>query len=202
MNAIITTPEDVVNAALVRIGYQDRIGSIFEGSAASKAALDIYGQTRDDMLRVGNWGFARRDVTLTLLKSAPAGGYATVAWSNIYPPLPWQYEYTYPDDCLKVRAIRAKPLFIPDFDPHPAIFDTPNDTAYSPARKVIVGNVADAICTYTGQITNPATWESSFAEALIDRIAELLAPTFNPQAFQAAAAQEQIAEAKADVTQG
>lgn len=202
MSAVLTSPGDIVNAALARIGHKERVGSLYDGSMAAKIALDLYGQTRDAMLRAGDWGFARRDVALTLLKSAPAGGYAVTSWSTAYPPLPWSYEYTYPSDCLKVRAVRATPPFIPDFDPQPAIFDTPNDSGFSPPRKVIVCNIASAICTYTGQITDPSTWEASFTEALIDGLGELLAPALNPQALQAAAAEEQIAEVKADVTQG
>lgn len=180
-----------------------RIGSLYEGSASSKIALDIYGQTRDDLMRVGDFGWARGDVALGLLKSAPVGGYVPPAvWSNTYPPLPWQFEYTYPDDCLKVRAIRATDIFIPNFDPQPVVFDTPNDNSYTPARKVIVCNVPNAILVYTRQVTNPTLWEASFTEQLVDALSTRLAPAVNPQAIQADAAEEQVATGQAAVTQG
>lgn len=203
MTLVLSTPEDVINAALVRIGYKARIGSIFEGSDAASAALDIYSQTRDDMLRTGDWGFARRDITLTLLKTAPAGGYAVTAWNNTYPPLPWNYEYQYPSDCLKVRALRLTPIFLPDFDPQPVVFDTPNDVVDEETEKVIVAMIGPTVvCTYAGQVTDPTQWEASFTEALVDRLAKLLAPMLNEKAFQAAAVEEQSADVMAAETQG
>ncbi len=208
MTAVFTSPEDIINDALVRIGVKLRIGSIYDGSAPAKVALDIYGQTRDQMLRDGDWGFARGDVTMTLLKSAPAGGYITVAWSNTYPPLPYRYEYEYPDDCLKVRAIRAPQLFIPDFDPQPVVFDTPNDTIFhdpdpSTVEKVIVCNVQNAILTYTRQVTDPATWEASFTEAFCAQLGRRLAPALaSLELAKIEAGDEQIETAAANVTQG
>lgn len=204
MSLVLISPEDIVNAALARIGYKRRIGSIFEGSEPAKLALDIYGQTRDTLLRNGEWGFARRDITLTLIKSAPAGGYipGVTTWSNAYPPLPWPYEYAYPSDCLKVRSIRRAPIFLPEFDPQPAVFDTPNDTLEDVVQQVIVCNLANAICTYTGQVTDPSSWEASFTETMVDELGKLLAPALNAQAVPVVAAEGQMAEAKANVTQG
>ena len=78
MSLVLTAPEDLINNALARIGYKLRIGSIYEGSAAAKKALDVYGQARDGLLRQNDWGFAERNIAMTLLKSAPAlpgGGY-------------------------------------------------------------------------------------------------------------------------------
>lgn len=201
---VLTSPEDIVNAALSRIGVKMRVGSLQEGSEAAKVALDNYGQTRDDLLREGEWGFARRDATLTLLKTG-LNSYAGVTWDPAtYPPLPWKYEYTYPSDCLKVRSIRPAASILPDFDPQPVVFDTPNDNAYTPARKVIVCNVGPvAILTYTGQVTNPATWETTFVEAMIAAMAERMEPALaKQQAPQVEAVKEQVAEARAAVTQG
>lgn len=205
MSAVFTSPEDCVNDALVRIGYKRRIGNIYEGSAAAKVALDIYSQTRDAMLRDGDWGFARRDISLTLLKSAPIGGYIPpTVWSNIYPPVPWPYEYTYPGDCLKIRNIITPPLFIPNYDPRSSNYVVANDTAYSPARKVILCNVGPAaLMRYTGQVTDPSTWEPLFSEALSAALARRLAPALaNLETEKAEAADEQVQTATAEMTQG
>lgn len=205
MSAVLTSPEDIVNNALSRIGFKQRIGSMYEGSAAAKVALDIYGQTRDDLLREGDWGFASEQVTLTLLKSEPAGGYAGITWTRaLYPPLGWKYEYAYPSNCLKVRSLRGTPLFQPEYDPQPVLFDTPNDSAYTASVKTIVTNLsAPAQATITLQVTNPANWEPTFVEAMIATLARKLAPTLSTmQAEQAEAAEERATTEIATVTQG
>lgn len=175
MSAVVTTPEEITNNALVRIGQTIRIGNMYDGSKPAKLALDIYGQTRDMLLREGNWQFARRDLLLTLLKTAPAD-YVSTPWTTAYPPVPFLYEYTYPDDCLKLRSIKPPPLFTGDYTPAYHKFTIYNDNTYTPAKKTIVCNVANALAVYTAQVTSPATWEVGFVEAMIAGMARRLAP--------------------------
>lgn len=204
MPSSIQSPEDVVNLALARIGFKGRIGSIFEGSAAAKKALDIYAQTRDELLRQFDWGFAERNLDLTLLKTAPAGGYIPpITWNSTYPPLPWFFEYAYPLDCLKVRAVKATPIFIPEFDPQPNVFSVENDNALTPSAKVILCNIPGAVLTYTGQITDPTAWEADFAEALAASLGRRLAPTLaNADIAKAEASDEISSTAEAESEQG
>lgn len=177
MVASLQSPADVVNAALTRIGYRLRVSNLFDGSDAAKKALDIYGQTRDELLRQNDWGFAERNVAMTLLKSAPVSGYVPPnGWAGATnPPIPWAFEYAYPDDCLKVRAVKPTPIFIPPYDPAPYVYSVANDNYYSPARKVLLCNVVDAMLVYTGQVTNPSTWEADFTEAISAALARRLA---------------------------
>lgn len=176
MALLLSTPADLVNNALVQIGYKKLIGSVNDGSAAANLSLAIYGQTRDELLRSQDWGFASRDIVLTLLKQAPAGGYfPPTVWSTAYPPIPYMFEYAYPGDCLKVRSIKPQTLFVPNFDPAPNPFRISNDNAFSPPQKVILSYVPMSLMTYTAQVTDPQTWEVSFAEALSDMLGEKLA---------------------------
>lgn len=177
----LSAPEDVVNDALVRIGYKMRIGSLYEGSVASKVALDIYSQTRDELLRASDWGFAERDTALSLLLTAPPGGYVPPqVWApGGFPILPWRYEYAYPADALKVRSIRRSAIFLPDYDPKPNVWRIANDTIASVEQRVILCNVASAIAVYTAQITNPLEWEPDFAEALSASLGRRLAPALS-----------------------
>lgn len=177
MTASVRSPEDVINVALTRIGYKNRIVNIYEGSEAARAALRIYAQTRDELLRAVDYGFSERTVTLELLKQAPAGGYFPPnVWSTTFPPLPWIFEYAYPDDCLKVRAVKPTPIFIPVFDPQSNVFNIANDSALNPPAKVLLCNVPAAILTYTGQVVDPTTWESDFVEELSAALGRRLAP--------------------------
>lgn len=178
MTSSLQTPSDLVNDALRRIGYRLRVGNLYDGSAAADVALDIYGQTRDTMLRDGNWLFAQREVNGTLLKSAPTGGYFDAPWSpSTYPPMPWGYSFTYPEDCLKVRSVRPQPLFLVNMTPKPTLFNVVNDNGYTPARRVIVANIENPVIVYTGRVTNPSTWSVDFTEALCAGLARRFSAT-------------------------
>ena len=209
MTSSVQTVEDVCNQALGAIGFPKRIGSVYEGSKAAKAALDVYAQTRDELLRKQAWGFAERNINMVLLKFAPAGGYNPVTpWTTAYPPVPWLFEYQYPLDCLKVRSVKPQPIFIPNFDPQPQVFDVINDNYLSPPAKAVVSNVANAIIVYTGQVTNVTLWEPLFVEALVDALAVKLAPKLGQltQSGDAAEKEEKPTEAAdtftADINQG
>jgi hypothetical protein len=205
----IQSPADAVNGALVRIGYKLRVGSLTDGSAAAKKALDIYAQTRDELLRQNDWAFAERNVVLTLLKTAPAltnGGYGyipPVVWNPATnPPLPWIFEYGFPGDCLKVRAVKSTPLFIPNFNPIPTLFAVVNDSSYTPPQRVIVCDVGSAQLVYTGQITDPTTWDADFCEAIIDQLAQRLAPGLNPDILKLIVPEAAQSQAIAEAEQG
>ena len=202
MPASLQSPADVINASLVRIGYKLRLGSLYDGSMAARRALDIYAQTRDEMLRQNDWQFAERNLQLTLLKQAPATGYA-LGWTTAYPPLPWIFEYEYPTDCLKVRSVKSAPAFVPNFDPQPNIFGLENDNSYTPAAKVILCNVPNAILVYTGQVTDPTTWEADFSESLCAALGRRLAPVLvGLDAAKLGAADEQATMNVAEREQG
>lgn len=177
MTSIVTSPEDVINLALVRIGYKPSINNIFEGSDAANAALRIYSQTRDELLRSGNWGFAERNAPLTLIKAAPPGGYVPpINWSSQYPPLPWAFECIYPTDALDIRAVKRTPIFVPDYDPQPHQFSVDNDNSLAEPSKVLLCNVYPGVVVYTGQIENPIDWEPDFVEAFAATLGQRLAP--------------------------
>lgn len=205
MTVSLTTPEMILNVALQRIKFPQRIGSIWEGSRASIAGLDCYGQTRDDLMRSQDWAFARRDAQLTLLKSAPADGYIppTVWDPTTYPPLPWKYEYTYPSDALRIRSIRYPEIFLVNYDPKDNRFSVNNDDTPAPPVKTIVTNVGPtAYATYTGRLTNPATFDADFVEAFIEALARRLAMELaDAQAEQIAGQYEQLATSDADSVQ-
>ena len=180
-----TTVEDLVNQALIELGYPGRIGSIYEGSEASNAALEIYGQTRDELLDAGEWPLARRaNVKLTLLKGPPpAGGYNPLTpWTAQYPPPGWLYQYAFPSDCLELHAILYPPGMMFDLDPKPAVWRIDNDNSKidrdgvaTTEKKVILTQVREALAVYTGQVTDPLLWEPGFTAVVIKKLAEKLA---------------------------
>ena len=169
--------EGLCNQVLVELGVQHRIGDIYEGSKASRAALEIYSQTRDELLDSDDWPFARRTVALGLLKGPPpAGGYNPLTpWTTTYPKPGWLYEYTYPTDCLEFNAVIAPPMAMFDLDPQPAVWRVDNDSAYTPARKVLLTNIKNAMGVYTAQVVDIDTWEPGFIAVLVKNLKAKLA---------------------------
>lgn len=179
------SPEDLVNQALIEIGYPDRIASINEGSKASVAALEVYGQTRDELLDAAEWPLARRaNIPLILLKGPPPpGGYnAGQPWSQQYPPPEFLYEYEYPQDCVgQPDAIVPQPSSMFILDPQPAAFRVDNDNSLvdrngnaTIQKKVILCNIKSALVTYSGQVTNPLLWDPGFTMLVVKRLGEKL----------------------------
>lgn len=165
--------EDLLNMALVRSNYTARIGSIYEGSAASRAGLEFYAQTRDEIFGEKDWQFLRQQVSLGApTKTAPAGGYPPGrSWDPATdPPVPWVYQYDYPDNCIEIRSLRPTSVLIPEFTPMFTRFTTADDTVTH--TKVVLTNLLNAQAVITGKVTNPNEWQdSNFTEALIDALA-------------------------------
>jgi hypothetical protein len=176
--------EQLCNQALVRIGYTRRIGNIYEGTLAARAALDVFGQTRDYLIREADWDFARRaNVALTLLKGPPPiGGYGPwQPWTPAYPPPGWGFEYAYPSDCLQFAAIVPPPTLYPILVPRAANWRVDDDSfsatgAAVQPYKVILANMPSALCVYRARVTNPALWTADFVETFVDALAEALVP--------------------------
>lgn len=163
MANVLTSPEDFVNAALGRIGYKLRIGNLQDGSEASKLALDIYGQTRDYLLTTHDWDFARASVAAT-----PVSG-------NV--PVPWQFMYAYPDNCVRVRDIISPAYLANTNDPLPIDFTRDTATQGGQTIQVVLCNVSGATLVFTEQVTNPSLWQEGFGESMIDALAVRLAPS-------------------------
>lgn len=176
------SPESICNQALRRIGYAIPIGYLMEGSPAARVAVEVYGQTRDNLMRGFDFDFARQATGLTLLKTAPVGGYGFMTpWTNAYPSPGYIFEYAYPPECLLIRSLRPTPVAMPEFDPQPNTFTIANDPSVTPS-KVILTNLANAQAVYTGRVTNPEYWNASFTESLVDSLATLFQQALGPSA--------------------
>ena len=168
----MTTATDLCNAALRRIRYPVPIGNMYEGSRAARVALDFYVQTRDSLFGLKDWPFLRRALSLgAAIKSAPTGGYGVTPWNGATnPPLPWQYEYQYPANCIAIRSVRPLPSVLPELAPVANIFVTGFDATSS--QTVILTNLASAYAVITARVTDPDTWQDAlFIETLIDALA-------------------------------
>lgn len=153
--------EDIANIVLRTVGYPRPISDLYDGTLAARVILDIYAETRDEVLQSADWSFAFREASLT---AASAGT----------PLSPWGQEYLYPSDCVRVRYV--KPAGGRSLDPQPVLWQIANETRVNPAVRVILCDVASAVVVYTGRVTDPSTWELSFTRTLIARLARRAAP--------------------------
>lgn len=187
-----STVEQIVNQALMMARRTRRIADIFEGSEEARIALELYGQSRDELLDLRDWSFSRQVAPLTLLKGPPpAGGYSPgQPWSNIYPEPGFLYEYAYPSDALDIRNISGYPGSMPDLDPVPKEWRVDNDllpnvvagVATGPPAKVILSNQTSAIATYRARVTNPSQFDTGFTAALVAKLAEKFSIAFGESA--------------------
>ncbi len=201
MTNVLSTAADFVNASLINIGVKRQIGNLYDGSDEANAALAVYGHTRDVLIRSKDWQFVSRTVALTLLKQAPTAYLAQ--WTDQYPPQGWLFEYAYPDDMVKLRFVKPTSVLFPEFDPQPRPWSIYNNNSYTPARRTILCNVAEAIAVYAGQVTDPLTWPVDFGQALVDNLGLALSAALEkPQAAPIEAAESAKDTAQATMEQG
>lgn len=185
----MTTDTAICNLALDKVGTRSTIVSMNEDSNEAEACLRQYATTRDQVLRMAHWDFAKKTATLALLKSAPgtpSNPEGATTWSSAFPPPPWLYEYAYPSDCLQFRyvvpqvdtGIVGTPIFSSNFSAYPYAngpivrweMAADTDDNGNPL-KVLLTNQYQAIGCYTYQVTNTAIYDQLFVEAFAAALA-------------------------------
>lgn len=168
----------IANMALGDAGSRVVIASLQEKSKEANTANIYYTATRDAVLQAARWNFARKQISLALLKDATKTPPDAV-------PVPWLYEYAYPSDCIQGRYI------MPMFDALPGtIPGSPSASVYrGPPVKYVVSNEPDntgadirviltnqtqAIFVYTKRVTDPNMFDEQFLEAFVASLAAKL----------------------------
>ena len=178
--------ETLVNQALDQIGYTRHIGNIQDGSPAARIALNLWGQTRDELLYSLEPDWARKDAALVVFKQAPniVGGtanYDVTPWDSTYPPLPWLYEYTMPSDIIKPLQIKTTPMFLPVWRPRPNTYRYLVDFSLTSVETILC-NTPGAILTYIYKVLDPDNWDADFRTAIVQVIARKMAAPLGKQA--------------------
>lgn len=183
----MTSVVSIVNMALAKMGSRSTIADLSEDSPEANNANLFYPETRDEILGMAYWNFARKTQTLALYKAAPGTPENTTSatdslWSTAWPPPGWNYEYLYPTDCIACRYITPQwsggtispPLqsvayagVPPSFGQQAARFIVAADTSTAGSQiKVILTGAQVAILTYTQQVTDVTVYDSQFINAL------------------------------------
>lgn len=207
----MTAPVDIVNLAADAIGSRAVCSSInpSDGSQLGDVGSRQYEVRVRALLRSAYWNCARRQATLSLLKSA-RGTRENPDGTLPQPPQPWLYEYQLPSDYERARFIPAlvqdTSLVVPVMTgsnlaqlpnlmanvavPFAIAIDT--DTLGNQI-KVLLSDWPQAQLVYTAFIKNCDLWDSEFLTAVVASLASFLV---NPLNRNAQLAQEQAAMAK------
>jgi len=189
-------PVSLCNIALGQIAARAQITGLSPpappNNVAAQVMAQLYQVQADAIFRAAHWNCARKQAALTLLKAA-SGTPENPSGSNYAaPPIPWLYEYGYPDDCLKVRFVM--PLPNPQLSGQIA-FMTNVGVSYMPLVntsmpfvpavdtdqdgnqiRVILSNARQAQAVYTARIANVDLWDPNLQNAVIGALAAWAAP--------------------------
>lgn len=173
------SPDDLCNAVISELGYERRIGELNEGSPASKAFLDLYGQARDELLiagmgsaaasRVTPWPFSVARKLLTGPIKSATEAYPGAWNSATMPPPPWQYEWSLPGDFLRalnVTVVPPAPGIV--YNPTPLRWTLTDDNQYNADGSSALLTMASApIFVYIAQVLSPTMWDTAYTANLI-----------------------------------
>lgn len=212
------------NRALQSISTRTQISALTEASVEARNCNLIYEDTRDEVLGMAFWNFAKKTDYLTLMKQAPGtpGGIATASqWSSDFPAPPWLYEYAIPQDCISMRSVIQQPVnayvgvpftsngqsSYPYFIGSGAMFEVASDVINADEINVVLTNQYQAIGVYTRRVTNVSFFSAQFNEALVQALAAKLALALTGNVALASAKFQQanavIAQARAaDANEG
>lgn len=171
-------PVEVANMALSEVGNDVQINSFDDNTPASRAARTFYTPKLQMLMRSANWDKFRAQIALTQLKATVINGVTT----DDPPPSPWNFEYAYPSDCLKLRFIQPTPQAVPGGVPLttapnallvtgslptqiPFVVGTDYDADNNP-NSVILTNLYQAQGVYTRDLSQfPDLWDPLFLSA-------------------------------------
>jgi hypothetical protein len=203
----------ICNRALSVMGTRSSIAAMTENSPEAQACSLHFEAACRAMLRLAPWSFARATVQGALIAAAPG----TLENPNGTAPLPlvpiseanpagstptqivsWQYEYTWPQDCVRLRQVKP-PFSTPNAGTNPVpmwpgvntsdasfvpgIMDLEKRTPYQISLdqdangnniKVILTNIEYALIVYTRLIDDPNLWDDEFSEAFVFMLASHL----------------------------
>lgn len=203
----MTTEVDIANMALGAVGARSTIASFTDNTKESNTCSLFFTPVVRAMLRQVEWGWARKQVSLTLLADATAGG--TV-------PTPWTYKYAYPSDCAKFRFM--VPMYqsvqpstqVPGTPVTPIyrgpavkwIMNADTDAQGSPIRTLLTNQMqAIGVYTYYAPVT---MWDDMFIDAVVGALsAKICGPVSgDKKLMQLAIGQGQTALNEARVANG
>lgn len=149
----------ICNLALSNIGARSTVEDYTtEDTAEANECLLWYDFSREQALRMHNWSFARKRLTLASHPVDPPAGL-------------WSFSYQYPADCLKMLNL-VNP-FGRQADAIPFEIETAEDAGA--VTKTILTDLDDAVAKYTFDVTDTTLFTPFFTELLSYGVAQHIA---------------------------
>ena len=169
----------ICNLALDAIGTRSTIASLTEGSAEANACGRQYQPALEAVLQAAHWNFARKQVSMSLLKDGTLSPDQGV-------PVPWVYEYAVPSDMLQARYVMpvsvsqsttfvGTPATQYPISPTVRFILSSDEDAGGNAINVILTNQPQALLCYTYRVSNVNLFDAQFTRALANYLGHLLA---------------------------
>lgn len=187
----------LANQALLSIGARSSISSLTEGSDESNACAALIPLAYQELARKAWWNFLRKEISLTLLKSAPGTPENPQGTLVPYPATPWLYSYALPSDSLKIRCvipniyannsqpggsistgIMNAPSRLPNDGEIPFAVAYDVDATKNPIQ-IILTNLSQANCIYNVNQPNPVIWDVGFQAAFVALLSSYLVPALS-----------------------
>lgn len=169
-----STPVELCNLALSRIGSKQPIDSLDEDTTEARACTVAYPFARDAVLASFPWRFATKRVALAALTG--------VTYTD------WQHAFALPADCLEVRGLvdalvpTPPPVGFVRWTPVDALSLTTLQLARTPyaieagtAGQVLLTNDSAPVVQYTARVEAVSLYPPLFCDALAWRLAGELA---------------------------
>lgn len=147
----------ICNLALSNVG-KTNISALTEASAEARACNQFYEHVRDVMLQVYPWRFAAKTASLAEVTNDKPGS--------------WEYAYSRPTDCLKVRWLRSE---YSETEPTNTTIGQEIANPYEAEGGTIYCDLSPAFLRYTFKQTDPTRFSLLFIEALSWQLAVRLA---------------------------
>jgi hypothetical protein len=142
------TKVDIYNLSLFNIGHSRRVNSPTENSQERQNCDAVYEQKKRGLLSMANWSFAKAEIALSLTGESVTG---------------WEYEYYYPQGCLKaIQIARANSLI----KPIPFQRGLRYDQTSGAETAVLLTNEPNAKLFYIREITDPKIFTPKFVDTL------------------------------------
>jgi hypothetical protein len=145
--------ESIINQSLDLVGHKRHIGSIYDGSTAARVALNAYAETRDEVLAMRPWMFAR--------------AFTNLVRSTELTALTGQYAWLRPESAIVI------------LDVYPPERTSPEPTRwferYYTDGRLIITSFTPAQSAITQRILDPDDWSPDFTFAVIQSLARRFA---------------------------
>lgn len=151
----MTDVTDIFNMTLDMMEEAARVESPTEDKPLTRRLYRNYAQTRDEILEMHPWNFAKTRVSINKMTENPAFG--------------WKYQYALPEDFIRLHPVQDGGTFEGDMVPHEIESYKVASTGVR-HRVIVTDQVQPLKVMYTARITDTSHFSPLFTRALVAQL--------------------------------